>query len=93
MRNEREREREGSSVRDEGIFSEDRTRGVGIEPSSRRGLQGFTYLKKYGRGAGAGLTNGAAYVVALVLPDGALDTQTSVFRDGVVALIRVAGEH
>lgn len=52
-----------------------------------------TYLKKYGRGAGAGLTNGAAHVVALVLPDGALDTQTSVFRDGVVVLIRVAGEH
>lgn len=51
------------------------------------------YLKKYGRGAGAGLANGAAHVVALVLPDGALDTQTSVFRDGVVALIRVAGEH
>lgn len=52
-----------------------------------------TYLKKYGRGAGASLTNGAAHVVALVFPDGALDTQTSVFRDGVVALIRVAGEH
>lgn len=52
-----------------------------------------TYLKKYSRGAGAGLTNGAAHVVALVLPDGALDSQTSVFRDGVVVLIRVAGEH
>jgi len=55
--------------------------------------EAYIYLKKYGRGAGAGLTNGAAHVVALVFPDGALDTQTSVFRDGVVALIRIAGEH